>query len=265
MKRPASAATNQDESYLGMSDDDFVQINGPAVEAGTEDVTTEDEQVEKPGESPGSSATEEDKVLENKDQGGHEDPGSSGEDRVESTSDEGARDEKTEKETAQAAESWTEYQDDPDLSEEDNAVAKAEHEKTRPAQTEKKVEGDPQAKSGDPKEPGSTEKTPDKKVDLEDFYAQVMKPFKANGRTIELKTPEEVIRLMQMGAGFGRKIQDLQPHLKTVRMLEKNDLLDPERLSFLIDINNKNPEAIKKLIKDSGIDPLDFNNEDNVD
>ncbi|RWB40466.1 MAG: hypothetical protein EOQ44_25345 [Mesorhizobium sp.] len=103
-----------------------------------------------------------------------------------------------------------------------------------------------------------------KPVDYEAFFKQVMAPFKANGRTIELKTPDEVIRLMQMGAGYGRKIQDMQPHLKVLRMLEKNNLLDEGRLSFLIDINQKNPEAIKKIIKDSGIDPLDLNIADNV-
>lgn len=103
-----------------------------------------------------------------------------------------------------------------------------------------------------------------KPEELANFYDQVMKPFKANGREIQLRTPEEAIRLMQMGAGYGRKLQDMQPHLKTLRMLEKNNLLDQEKLGFLIDINSKNPEAIKKLIKDSGIDPLDLNMDDNA-
>ena len=63
---------------------------------------------------------------------------------------------------------------------------------------------------------------------------------------------------------LGRKLQDMQPHLKTLKMLEKENLLDPDELSFLIDIRNKNPEAIKKIIKDANIDPLDLNIEDNV-
>lgn len=105
-----------------------------------------------------------------------------------------------------------------------------------------------------------------KPVDYEGFYREIMKPFKANGREIKLKTPDEAIRLMQMGAGYGRKLQDLQPYLKTVRMLEKNNLLDDEeKLSFLIDVSQKNPDAIKKLLKDSGIDPLDLNMEDNAE
>ena len=51
---------------------------------------------------------------------------------------------------------------------------------------------------------------------------------------------------MQMGAGYGRKLQDMQPHLKTLRMLEKNNLLDEGKLSYLIDLDQKNPDAIKK-------------------
>lgn len=103
-----------------------------------------------------------------------------------------------------------------------------------------------------------------KPEELASFYDQVMKPFKANGREITLRTPEEALRLMQMGAGYGRKLQDMQPHLKTLRMLEKNSLLDQSKLSYLIELDKKNPEAIKKLIKDSGINPLDLDMEDNA-
>jgi hypothetical protein len=91
-----------------------------------------------------------------------------------------------------------------------------------------------------------------------DFHAKIMAPFRANGKTIELKTPEEVIALMQMGANYTRKMQDLQPHRKMITMLKNNDLLDEGKLSFLIDLERKNPEAIKKLVKDAGIDPMDI-------
>ena len=41
----------------------------------------------------------------------------------------------------------------------------------------------------------------------EEFYNQIMTPFKANGKMISLKTPDEAIKLMQMGANYTRKIQ----------------------------------------------------------
>jgi hypothetical protein len=125
--------------------------------------------------------------------------------------------------------------------------------------------GDQEAPPGEP-EPGDAEgETPEpapaegvaSAPDYEAFYKQIMTPFKANGKTIELKDPKEAISLMQMGANYTRKMQALQPHRKLMMMLEDNDLLDPGKLSYLIDLEKKNPEAIKKLIKDSGIDVLD--------
>jgi hypothetical protein len=93
-------------------------------------------------------------------------------------------------------------------------------------------------------------------VDYEGFYKQVMAPFKANGKTIELRDPQEAIQLMQMGANYTRKMQDIQPHRKTLLMLENSGLLDPDKLSFLIDVNNGDSKAIQKLLKDKGVDPL---------
>lgn len=95
-------------------------------------------------------------------------------------------------------------------------------------------------------------------VDYEAVYKQIMAPFKANGKTIELKDPQEVIQLMQMGANYTRKMQDLQGVKKQLTMLENNGLLDEGKLSFLIDLDKKNPEAIKKLLKEANIDPLDL-------
>lgn len=94
--------------------------------------------------------------------------------------------------------------------------------------------------------------------DYEGFYKQIMSPLKANGKTIDLKSPQEAIQLIQMGANYTKKMQAIQPYRKVLLMLENNGLLDEGKLSFLIDIEKKNPEAIKKLIKDAGIDPLDI-------
>jgi hypothetical protein len=107
------------------------------------------------------------------------------------------------------------------------------------------------------------EKTPEKVTestvaDYEGFYKRIMAPFKANGKMVELKTPEEAVQLMQMGANYTRKMQDLVPHRKALMMLESNGLLDEGKLSYLIDLDKKNPEAIKKLIKEAGIDPLEI-------
>jgi hypothetical protein len=92
----------------------------------------------------------------------------------------------------------------------------------------------------------------------ETMFKQVMAPFKANGKMVELKSPEEAIQLMQMGVNYTRNMQALQPQRKLMLMLEKNGLMDEGKLSYLIDLDKKDPAAIRKLVKDAGIDPLDI-------
>ena len=95
-------------------------------------------------------------------------------------------------------------------------------------------------------------------VNYEAKYKEALAPLKANGKTVEIQSLEELRQLASMGANFTRKMQDIAPHRKILAMLENNGLLDEAKLSFFIDLDKKNPEALKKLIKDSGVDPLDI-------
>lgn len=98
--------------------------------------------------------------------------------------------------------------------------------------------------------------------DYEAEYKRLMAPFKANGREMKVQNVDEAIRLMQMGANYNKKMAALKPHLKTLKVLEKNGVTSEEELGFLLDLKNKNPQAIKKLLKDSNIDPLDLDAEE---
>lgn len=229
------------EKVLGMSDEDFLKMNS-AADLGASSASTS-AVIEPPADTPVDPPVEDvtptpDLTAETKSQE-DEDKDPSGSDPAPKADDEPDATKK-----AQA----------PD------AVVQKEEPKPEPAPGEAPKDVSKEEPKGASKDTPKEELKP---VDYEAFFKQVMTPFKANGRMVELQTPEEAIRLMQMGAGFGRKLQDIQPHLKTLRMLEKHDLLDEGKLSFLIDIQNKNPEAIKKLIKESGIDPLDINTQDN--
>ena len=95
-------------------------------------------------------------------------------------------------------------------------------------------------------------------VDYEAEYKRLLAPFKANGKEVEIKSVEDAITLMQMGANYNKKMAALKPNLRILKLLENNSLLDQEKLSFLIDLERKNPEAISKLVKDSGLDPMDI-------
>jgi hypothetical protein len=46
--------------------------------------------------------------------------------------------------------------------------------------------------------------------------------------------------------------------LKVLKLLEKNELLDENKINYLIDLSQKNPEAIKQLLKDSQLDPMEI-------
>jgi len=95
-------------------------------------------------------------------------------------------------------------------------------------------------------------------VDYKAVYEKLTRPFKANGKEIQVKDVDDAIALMQMGANYNKKMAALKPNLKLLKLLETHGLLSEEKLSFLIDVQNKNPAAISKLIKESGVDPLEL-------
>lgn len=99
-------------------------------------------------------------------------------------------------------------------------------------------------------------KTP--QIDYKAEYERLTQPFKANGKEIKVSSVEDAVELMQMGANYSKKMAALKPHLKLIKMLDKHGLMDESKLSYLIDLNGKNPEAIAKLVKDSGLDPMEM-------
>lgn len=102
---------------------------------------------------------------------------------------------------------------------------------------------------------------PAKTVDYKAEYERILAPFKANGRDIKVESVDDAITLMQMGANYNKKMAALKPNLKLMKMLENNGFLSEEKLSYLIDLGNKNPAAINKLVQESGINPMDFDAE----
>ena len=245
-------ATNQ--KYLEMSDEDFLNTNPPAsfeTEGAAPAADPKPEEEEASNE--GASSTPADEGNE----AGEAEAAASEEDEKESTDDvnKGANKDAGEEGSDEGAGTDANTFAD-DAKKPDGASPSGSPDKGAEGAASDKTEDGADGEGADkgneggkgkqePKDAQEQDQAETKPVDYEAFFKQVMAPFKANGRTIELKSPDEAIRLMQMGAGYGRKIQDLQPHLKVLRMLEKNELLDENKLSFLIDVNAKNPEAIK--------------------
>lgn len=209
---------------LGMSDEDFLQMNGPTEGAVSAEGTQPTPQAEAETTAPAVEPVEAESAA-------------------------------TEEPTTAAPEG---AKLDP---QDESSEQPSEQEESAPAVP---AEAQPAKEGGqvvDPKEaaPSGSKEEPAKEApDYEGFYKAVMAPLQANGKTIQLQNPQEAIQLMQMGANYTRKMQAIAPHRKVLLMLENSGMLDEGKLSFAIDLVNKNPEAIKKLIKDAGVDPLEI-------
>jgi len=151
---------------------------------------------------------------------------------------------------------------DPDATEEvDDDTEEEEDEQTTPdsepfRETTQAYESDEDTPESEEVDKKSTQEV-DNKLDYEAEYKKLLQPFKASGREVQIKNVDEALRLMQMGADYNKKMAGLKPNLKLLKMLENNGILEETKLSYLIDLDKKNPQAITKLLKDSGVDPLD--------
>lgn len=141
-----------------------------------------------------------------------------------------------------------------EVSGEDEGKEKPEPAKTE--QGEKPTKPVAEKPEGEKKPEGESQES--NEVDYKAQLERILSPIKANGREIQVSSVDDAIQLMQMGANYHKKMASLKPNLGILKMLEQHNVLDQEKLSFLIDLSKGNPEAIKKLVKDSGLDPLDL-------
>ena len=125
--------------------------------------------------------------------------------------------------------------------------------------TPDKVDVDNRDTGSDTNNNNDSDISPQEQLDL------LFTPFKANGKQIQVNNVQDALTLMQMGANYNKKMAGLKPNLKLMKMLENNKLLDEEKLSYLIDLDKGNPEAINKLIATHKIDPLDIEPKDDED
>lgn len=91
-------------------------------------------------------------------------------------------------------------------------------------------------------------------INYEESYKRILEPITSRGRQYNIESLEKARSLMEKGVDYTRKTQELAENRRYIKMLERNNLLDENKLSLLIDISNGDTKAIKKLIKDSKID-----------
>ena len=170
-----------------------------------------------------------------------------------------------EEEGETVVEEGTEEDDPPEASNDSSTEDEQEEEQEDQDESESAEEATPETPpveadvTSDQKEGESSKE--EAGIDYKAEYERLLAPFKANGRELTVQSVDDAIALMQMGANYNKKMAALKPNLKLLKLLENNKLLSEEKLSFLIDLDKRNPDAIQKLVKDSGMDPLDLDAE----
>jgi len=130
-------------------------------------------------------------------------------------------------------------------------------------ETTSQGDGDIEEEPEDTDEPEEGEDTSEAEVDYKKFYEEATADYKANGKIMPgIKEPKDLITALQMASNYAQKTAALKPGLKRVKMLK--DISD-EQLNEMLDFHARNPDVIKKAMKDAGLDPLDIDIDEEMD
>lgn len=147
-----------------------------------------------------------------------------------------------------------EAQADEDDAEDDAAAARAAEEAAGAHAHQPGKDAGPGEQAQPPKGEGKPADQTASALNLPEGAERIFESFRANGRDMKVKSVDEAIRLMQMGANYSQKQAGHKKDRAYLRVLEQNDLLDQEKLAFAVDLIKGKPEAIGKLIKDTNFD-----------
>lgn len=122
--------------------------------------------------------------------------------------------------------------------------------------------GTEQNAGGEAVETKETEATPAVEASTEKaFFDKVTSEFNANGKAFKIDNAEDVVSLMQKGLNYNQKMAAMKPGMKVLKALQERGIESVEDLGFLLDLQAKNPEAIARLVQESGVDAYELNEE----
>lgn len=163
-------------------------------------------------------------------------------------------DEDTDQEIDESGEETLEESEDAE-EEDAHETTDDESEQTDEIETEEETEVEEEVDTTD-----TTTTEPDE-VDYKAFYEKVaLAKFTANGREVEgFKNPEDLIRAQQMLHGYSDKMKVFKEYKKFLKPLEERAVTsDPDKFNLAMSLLDGDVEAIKKVIKEKGIDPLEM-------
>ena len=115
--------------------------------------------------------------------------------------------------------------------------------------------GSTEGVSAEPSLEGQTDTT---ELSAEEFRDLLTKPFKASGREVVFKDPQDILRLMQQGFDYQKKMAGFKPQKRIIKTLEQHGLLDEAKLNQLIELSQGKPEAVAQFLKDRNIDTFEL-------
>lgn len=105
----------------------------------------------------------------------------------------------------------------------------------------------------------------DSEPNYKEFYEKVaLAKFTANGKEVEgFKDPADLIRAQQMLHGYSDKMKVFKEYKPFLKALEERKITsDTGKFNLAMSLLDGDLEAIKKVLKDKGIDPLELDLDD---
>ena len=132
-------------------------------------------------------------------------------------------------------------------------------------ETSETTEDDQEEHTQDAAEETEDESVKTEEINYKEFYEKVaLAKFTANGREVEgFKNPEDLIRAQQMLHGYSDKMKVFKEYKKFLKPLEERGVVsDPEKFNLAMSLLDGDPEAIKKILKEKNIDPMELDLDD---
>lgn len=107
----------------------------------------------------------------------------------------------------------------------------------------------------EPQEEPQEQSQEEEEIDYKAFYDEVTAPIRADGRDFTIKSSEDLRNLVSKGLDYTQKTQQIAPYRKTLAFLRDNNALDDTKLSYMVDLINKDEKAVKQLIREMTAEP----------
>lgn len=106
-------------------------------------------------------------------------------------------------------------------------------------------------------EEDKAEEQPEESEKSESEKTESFKPVRADGMDIPVKSLDEVYQMASMGYNYKKKMADIAPYRRAVSAMKEHGLTDTD-IALLVDIKKGDKGAIAQVMKDSKVDPLEF-------